>query len=214
MDEEDNPILKHYASQYYDPAKAREYYLKTRELKGRQSGEKLSAESRQRQSEASSYVRNQISTERSAVTKSNAETQQATLEKLRDDAKATRDRIVANLKAKIEQLKSDAEASIPKPNLNKIVDSMPEKQKEFLREQNRKMTAKYNSDLSKAQKEASKAGVEARDAARAEVLKVGTDLKAVVEKARTDYTAARTALAEKYKSTLKTELENIQNQVR
>lgn len=36
--------LIHYASKYYDPVKAHEYYLKTRELKGRQSTSSLNEE--------------------------------------------------------------------------------------------------------------------------------------------------------------------------
>ena len=33
-----NEPLQHYASPYYDPVKAHEYYMRTRELKGRQIG--------------------------------------------------------------------------------------------------------------------------------------------------------------------------------
>ena len=36
--------LQHYASPYYDPQKAHEYYMRTRELKGRRSATKLSDE--------------------------------------------------------------------------------------------------------------------------------------------------------------------------
>lgn len=39
-------ILAHYASKYYDPVKAREYYLRTRELKGRQPGSPLPEEAK------------------------------------------------------------------------------------------------------------------------------------------------------------------------
>ena len=34
-------LLQHYASPYYDPVKAHEYYMRTRELKGRRSTTKL-----------------------------------------------------------------------------------------------------------------------------------------------------------------------------
>lgn len=36
-----NEPLQHYASPYYDPVKAHEYYMRTRELKGRRSTTKL-----------------------------------------------------------------------------------------------------------------------------------------------------------------------------
>ena len=35
MDELKVAVLRHYASPYYDPEKAHEYYMRTRELKGR-----------------------------------------------------------------------------------------------------------------------------------------------------------------------------------
>lgn len=38
---EDSEEIQHYASPYYDPVKAHEYYMKTRELKGRRSTAKL-----------------------------------------------------------------------------------------------------------------------------------------------------------------------------
>lgn len=41
-----NDHLKHYASPYYDPVKAHEYYMRTRELKGRQSTAGLNEEGR------------------------------------------------------------------------------------------------------------------------------------------------------------------------
>ena len=39
-----NEPLQHYASPYYDPVKAHEYYMRTRELKGRRSTTKLNDE--------------------------------------------------------------------------------------------------------------------------------------------------------------------------
>ena len=35
MDESKTAVLVHYASKYYDPQKAHEYYMRTRELNGR-----------------------------------------------------------------------------------------------------------------------------------------------------------------------------------
>lgn len=51
------PFLAHYASEYYDPAKAREYYLKNRELKGRRSGSGLKSEKKKA---AWEYAKDQI----------------------------------------------------------------------------------------------------------------------------------------------------------
>ena len=54
--------LQHYASPYYDPQKAHEYYMRTRELKGRRSATKLSDEGKK----AWSYTKNEIKAEKKA----------------------------------------------------------------------------------------------------------------------------------------------------
>lgn len=215
IEPEDEIDLWHYASKYYDPVKAREYYLRTRELKGRQGKqEKLSKESRQRQTEAKTYVREQVRTQRTAAQKAAAEKQQARLEKLRDTAQATRDRIVEKLEALVEKLKADVEVEVPKPKLNEIPKSASPRQRAFLEKQNARMMSEYNNKLGKAQDKARKASVEARDAAREEIKKVGTDLKAAVTKAREEYKVQRDQIRTKYKTDLQTELKNIDEKVR
>lgn len=52
--------LKHYASKYYDPIKAHEYYERTKELKGRRSTSNLNEEGKA----TAEYVKKQIDTER------------------------------------------------------------------------------------------------------------------------------------------------------
>lgn len=215
VDPEDEVDLFHYASKYYDPAKAKAYYERTKELKGRQaSTEKLSAESRQRQSEATSYVRNQITTQRTAAQKAAVEAQKARLEKLQADAKATRDRIVEKLTALVDKLKADLEVEVPKPKLNEIPPSASPKVRAFLEKQNARMMSDYNGKLNKAKAKASRAASDARDVAREEIKAVGEGLRSAVTKARTDYNSARKALTEKYRSDLKTELQNIEDKVR
>ncbi len=54
--------LQHYASPYYDPQKAHEYYMRTRELKGRRSATKLSDEGKK----VWSYTKNEIKAEKKA----------------------------------------------------------------------------------------------------------------------------------------------------
>ena len=44
---ETRDFLLHYASKYYDPVKAHEYYMKNRELKGRRSSSKLNDEGKE-----------------------------------------------------------------------------------------------------------------------------------------------------------------------
>lgn len=62
--------IAHYASPYYDPVKAHEYYERTKKLKGRRTGTSLNDAGR----EAKTYVRNRINTKRDQDLK-NAESQ-------------------------------------------------------------------------------------------------------------------------------------------
>lgn len=62
--------IAHYASQYYDPVKAHEYYERTKKLKGRRTGTSLNDAGR----EAKTYVRNRINAKRDLDLK-NAESQ-------------------------------------------------------------------------------------------------------------------------------------------
>lgn len=61
----DEEYLEHYASPYYDPVKAHEYYMRTRKLKGKTSTSGLTDEGK----EAASYVKNALSTERKTKVK-------------------------------------------------------------------------------------------------------------------------------------------------
>ena len=62
--------IAHYASPYYDPVKAHEYYERTKKLKGRKTGMSLNDSGR----EAKTYVRNRINAKRDLDLK-NAESQ-------------------------------------------------------------------------------------------------------------------------------------------
>lgn len=215
IDPVDEIDLWHYASKYYDPVKAKAYYERTKALKGRKAaGPQLSAESRQRQAEGSAYVLDQISTQHTDAQKAAAAKQTARLEKLRADAEATRDRIIEKLTALVKKLQADVKEAIPELKLNEIPASASPKQRAFLEKQNARLTKAHNTAVSKVTKKANAAASDARDVARAEIRAVGTSLKDAVTKARNDYSAASKALADKYSSDLKTELKNIEDQVR
>jgi hypothetical protein len=92
-------FLAHYASQYYDPAKAHEYYLRNRELKGN-SQKGMSDQQKQ----AWAYTKDQIAQARKAAFKGAQEAEQAFLQKARQEAQARGQEISAKLKAAIESL--------------------------------------------------------------------------------------------------------------
>lgn len=64
MDESKVAVLRHYASPYYDPQKAHEYYMRTRELKGR-STTSLNDDGKK----IWSYTKNNIKSEKAAKVK-------------------------------------------------------------------------------------------------------------------------------------------------
>jgi len=181
--------LAHYASQYYDPEKARQYYLRTRELKNRRSGKGQTKEERAssaRTNEALGVARKSISEKRQgAMFKLNLE-QQARMEKLRGNVDAARRRIVAKMEARMEQIMQ--ETSIP-------ANASP-KRREFLMKQ-------------RAMRSGS-----AKQAASKELKKMATDMRNAVDKAREDYAKARKTTSKEFDKVLKTEEKNIRENIK
>lgn len=87
--------LKHYASPYYDPVKAHEYYEAHKKLKGRTSTAGLNEEGRK----VASYVKKQITSEKKSRLDSNSQSRKSQIESRR----AVRDRDVETHKAQMNQ---------------------------------------------------------------------------------------------------------------
>ena len=98
--EEDDEI-KHYASPYYDPVKAHEYYLKNRELKGRRSTAKLNDEGKN----AARYVKEQLSTERKQKVETHKEQTNSTIDSLREHKNAQVEAHKNAMQANIDNLR-------------------------------------------------------------------------------------------------------------
>jgi hypothetical protein len=232
--------LAHYASENYDPAKAHEYYVQNRDLKGgsmttrNQEGVKESKEARQarvdgnqNRVQAWSYARKQIGDKKQAELKGLQEEQKARLETLRKNVEERRAQIREKLDALLENLKLNIKVEVKpvvKPNLNKIPENASPKVRAFLQEQNAKMMDTYNDKVRKNESEARKqtasnrkaagdASKSARESASSEVRKLGEDLKAAVTNARAAYIVAKDQSIAKFKATSDTEQENIRTQV-
>jgi hypothetical protein len=225
-------VLIHYASEYYDPAKAHEYYLKNRELKGRQSTKGMS----ETQRNAWSYTKNQIGERRKAELKSKAEEQKARLEELRNKAEETRTRLQEKLKGLLDSLKVgqtpkvEAEV-IPVPDLIPIPENASPKVRQYLQGQNARRINKYNGEVQKAEKvarekqkavneeyalkreAAAKSSEEARAQSREERIKIGNELKTAVADARNAYESAKKQIVDKYEAAKETEYQNIKTQL-
>ena len=205
-------FLAHYASKYYDPVKAKEYYERTKELKGREP--KLSAESRARQNQATTYVSKEIASKRKAdldanaaarikltnAAKSQTAAHTARMEKLKADTAAKREKIVEQLKGEIEKLQ--ASLTIP-------ANASP-KRRAFLEKQR---ASQMNTLAGKAQEKLDgiKAGANAAiNSAREDYKKFREDNTA----ARRDNAQQRRTISDKYRNDLETEKKNIKEQVR
>ena len=82
--------IAHYASQYYDPVKAHEYYERTKKLKGRRTGTSLNDAGR----EAKTYVRNRINAKRDQDLKNaEAQSKKRTVERKKSAERETYDNI-------------------------------------------------------------------------------------------------------------------------
>lgn len=88
LDEDEDEEIKHYASPYYDPVKAHEYYEEHKKLKGRRSTSSLNDKGK----EAAKYVKQQLDEERKAKDeksksehKTNVETRKAAMQKSIND---------------------------------------------------------------------------------------------------------------------------------
>lgn len=99
-----NEPLQHYASPYYDPVKAHEYYMRTRELKGRRSTTKLNDEGKK----VWAYTKNEISGKKKEKVKEEQEKRKQKIAELRAKAKVTREQISAKLKELNAQLTEES----------------------------------------------------------------------------------------------------------
>lgn len=122
----------HYASPYYDPVKAHEYYMKNRELKGRQSTAGLNDEGKA----AAKYVKNQLTTERKGKVETHKAQTDSQIETLRDQKDSNVESRREAMQGKIDQLKEKLSSMTPKQKeanrerINSIIGSLREKNKQ------------------------------------------------------------------------------------
>lgn len=186
--------LRHYSSQYYDPVKAHEYYLKNRQLAAKRAG--MTKEQRQteaNQNQALSFAKKTIAEKRKAESTKASEDQKAKLMALQEKAKATAKDIEDKLQALADGLKVDA--TIP-AHVNPKVRA-------FLESMNRNKQSIARGKINAARKDSS-----------SQIKKVRDDLSSAVKKAREDYAKARDAMDQKYKQAAITEQQNIQQNIK
>lgn len=94
--------LAHYASPYYDPQKAHEYYMKNRELKSRSSTAKLNDEGKN----AAKYVKEQLTTERKQKVQSHKDATNSQIDTLSDQKKSNMEANKAVMQGEIDSLRT------------------------------------------------------------------------------------------------------------
>jgi hypothetical protein len=194
----------------YDPVKAHEYYIKTRQLKGR----KLST----KQKEGQAYVKKQVSDRQKQDLKSAAEANKAAAEQLREKATARREEIRTKLKAIFERISNEGTAARDQINkeMQDKIDAVPPVPKGLSKEKTAELAAKRADDIAAIRGEAKSklkdVGVytkawregEQKDA-EANRKALVDEVKKTLDKAKEDYQAARDAIKSKYEDQLNKE---------
>jgi hypothetical protein len=210
-------FLAHYKSQYYDPVKAHEYYMRNRQLKGRTTSG-MSEE----QKEVWAVSKSQISTEKKSKVEGEQTLRDQRIENFRAKAEATRKRISDKLKLLSEQLSDKASADRDSiearrqaelDSLGEIPKGISAEERAKLVEERKKKVAKILGDARKDKSDISKTTKTERslnsDNASAEREKTRTELKSSINNVRETYKKAKADLDTKYEGIYQKEYDKI-----
>lgn len=215
----DTEIL-HYASPYYDPVKAHEYYMRTRELKGRRSTSNLDDEGKK----IWSYTKNQIKTEKKGALENEKTKTNSTITQLRANAEETKARInekLEQLKAKLSAQSENDRASVSNKTSAKIEEikaqQMPsgltKRQQQKWMINKKKKIQRLQSDADKEKKSiTTKAANEFntnKSESQAKKRQVSAELKSVISATREAYKSAKVSINETYEQIYDTEYSRI-----
>lgn len=220
MEESIEDYLAHYASKYYDPVKAHEYYLKTRELKGRRSSSNLNAEGKK----VWSYTKNEISTAKKNDVQEEKNNRDNQIKELRVKADKTRESISSKLeelrkslsditKWNKELAEDKRDTAIERLQNQKIPEGLSEEERaRRIAERNAKI-AKLRDDAKEEKatisESSSKTRAQYSSDAKAQRAKVASDLKAAISATREAYKTAKTSLDESYETIYQKEYDKI-----
>lgn len=196
--------MKHYASQYYDPEKAHEYYLKNRQLSGRTT-RGLTDDGKEVWRATKSNIDSEKKTK---IMETNLE-KEVEIQNARSKADTTRTSITDKLKQLNEQLsskyKSDSE------NITKQIKAITENSGLSDKQKEAKKQALYEKrdELSSDKKEESAKNTAD---AKSERTKVATDLKVAIQTARSAYSTKKEEINTSYENTYQEEYDKIKSQ--
>lgn len=206
-------FLEHADPKYYDPVKAHEYYLKTRELSGRTSSLKTET-----QKQAFAYSKVKINEAKQAELDKASEARKASLEKVRQTAELRRKEIRDKLNTLLDQLTQNLKTE--SKSATDQIKALPPMPKGMGKAAAAKWHAKRSEDIAKIRDQVAKdreaAGLQkqgAREASRADVEKVRGEIKATIDTARTAYDTLKKSLKAKYEQETQREFEAIKQNV-
>lgn len=213
-------VVIHYASPYYDPVKAHEYYMRTRELKGRRSATQLNDEGKK----VWSYTKNSIKDNKSSEVDEEKNKRDKKISEFRAIAAQAKKQITENLKALNEQLtkhnteqKESVDAGknseIEKLMAVKIPTGLSKEERTQLVAERKEKIAKIRSTAS-GTKQSLNSGLKQDKSvasldAQSRRAQVSTELKTVVEAARQAYTTAMANLDSSYENIYQQEFDKI-----
>ena len=191
--------LYHYASPYYDPVKAHEYYEAHKKLKGRRSSAKLTDEGKEKWD----YVRNQISEQKKSEIKEAQEEKSAVIKAHRAAAKSAQKRISTRLKRLKKVLAQRAKRELEQIRSETASPNARSKSEE------RENLAKRNSAVSKSQSSIHNESESASTSAAIERKRIGENLKSVCEATREAYKSWKSQTDSKYETVYQQEYDKI-----
>lgn len=212
-------FFQHYASEYYDPVKAHEYYMQHRKLKGRQTS-KLSDEGKK----VWDYTKSNITAEKKVKTEETKTAHEKQIEAHRQQADGVKKNITDQLKklndiltqrskSKRERTSKAVQAEIDKINAEKIPEGLSKEKRAKLAAEKKAKIAKLRGDAKAANaKDAEETKTERTknsESAKEQRTQVATTLKGVVKATREAYKKAKADLDASYEDIYQAEFDKI-----
>lgn len=193
--------LKHYASPYYDPVKAHEYYMKNRELKGENSRSSTAGLNDEGKAVAK-YVKNQLDTERKGKVEDHNNQTQAQIDAKKNDMDSTIKTKKGNMTSAIESHKTQTTQKIEK---------LREELKGMSMDDWNKHAERIQSEIAKLRESNDTIRTKLQEAYSAESANLRTAYKNDSTNLRNEHKAESSRLKDEYDEKYKSELDKIKS---
>lgn len=199
--------LKHYASQYYDPVKAHEYYMKNRELKGR--GTRRQGTLNDQGKAAKSYVKSQIDSERDTKLNNEKESTRAQLEAAKAAKQASSAAIAEKKSNDYKSAQADRDREIEKHSqemktqIDQLVKQL-ENTKNMSPDDRERFMKRMRTQIGKLRQDNAKKRQEVEAAYKSKSASLSSNYSGESEQANTEYKNKTSSIRETSKEAKKT----------